>query len=81
MEAGGLASAQPIRTPMLSTLLDAPRTAIVPVAFFLVFSGINHAVDAVRRRNFAWQNVHRPFIALLLVAGMVYPVVLALKGP
>lgn len=60
--------------------IAAELTIFLAFAFFLVFSGVNHAVDAVRRKNFAWQNVNRPFIALLLVAGMIYPVVLALKG-
>jgi hypothetical protein len=60
--------------------IAAELTIFLAFAFFLVFSGVNHAVDAVRRKNFAWQNVNRPFIALLLVAGTIYPVVLALKG-
>lgn len=60
--------------------IAAELTIFLAFAFFLVFSAVNHAVDAVRRKNFAWQNVNRPFIALLLVAGMIYPVVLALKG-
>jgi hypothetical protein len=60
--------------------IAAELTIFLAFAFFLVFSGVNHAVDAVRRKDFAWQNVNRPFIALLLVAGTIYPVVLAPKG-
>jgi hypothetical protein len=62
-------------------LLDGKRAAAAKgFAFFLAFSGVNHAVDAFRRRNVSWQNVNRPFISLLLIGGMIYPVVLALKG-
>jgi hypothetical protein len=48
--------------------------------FFFFFSGINHAVDAVRRKNYRWQNINRPFITLLLIAGLIYPVVMAIKA-
>jgi hypothetical protein len=47
--------------------------------FFFFFSGINHAYDAIVRKNYKWQNINRPFITLLLIAGMIYPVVIALK--
>lgn len=47
--------------------------------FFFFFSAVNHACDAVKRKNYKWQNINRPFITLLLIAGMIYPVVMALK--
>ncbi len=47
--------------------------------FFFFFSGINHGIDAVKRKNYKWQNINRPFITLILFAGMIYPVVMALK--
>jgi hypothetical protein len=47
--------------------------------FFFFFSAINHAADAIMRKNFKWQNINRPFITLLLIAGMIYPVIIALK--
>lgn len=47
--------------------------------FFFFFSGINHAIDAIKRKNYKWQNINRPFITLLLIAGMIYPVIMALK--
>jgi len=48
--------------------------------FFFIFSGLNHAIDAVKRKNYKWQNLNRPFLTLLLLAGMIYPVVMALKA-
>lgn len=47
--------------------------------FFFVFSGYVHAVSAIRDKNLAWQNINRPFITLMLIAGMVYPVVMYFK--
>jgi len=47
--------------------------------FFFIFSAVNHAVDAIKRKNYRWQNLNRPFITLLLIAGMIYPVIMALK--
>lgn len=58
----------------------AELTVFFAFIFFFLFSGFNHALDAVRRRNYAWQNINRPFLALLLAAGMAYPVVMALKN-
>jgi len=60
--------------------IKAELTILFCFLFFIIFSGINHAVDAVRRKNYKWQNINRPFIALLLVAGLIYPVLQALKG-
>ena len=62
---------------------------LIPIIVVTVagVSGIEGLLDgnyqrqsAIRRRNFSWQNANRPFIALLLIGGMIYPVVLALKG-
>lgn len=58
----------------------AELTIFFAFIFFLIFSGINHAVDAVTRKNYKWQNINRPVITLLLIAGMIYPVIAALKN-
>jgi hypothetical protein len=42
--------------------------------FFFTLSAINHAMEAIRHKNYKWQNINRPFILLLLMAGFVYPV-------
>jgi len=47
--------------------------------FFFVFSALNHAINAVKNKNYHWQNINRPFLTLLLIVGMVYPVYMALK--
>jgi hypothetical protein len=59
--------------------IRAELTIFFAFIFFFFFSGVNHAVDAVRRKNYKWQNINRPFITLMLIAGMLYPVVMALK--
>lgn len=59
--------------------IKAELTIFAAFIFFFFFSGVNHAVDAIRRKNYKWQNINRPFITLLLIAGMIYPVVMALK--
>ncbi len=60
--------------------IRAELTIFFACIFFFFFAGVNHAVDAVRRKNYKWQNINRPFITLLLIAGMIYPVVMALKN-
>lgn len=59
--------------------IKAELTIFFAFIFFFIFSGLNHGMDAIRRKNYKWQNINRPFITLLLAAGMVYPVVAALK--
>lgn len=59
--------------------IKAELTLFFVFIFFFFFSGLNHALDAVRRKNYKWQNINRPFITLLLIAAMIYPVVMALK--
>jgi len=60
--------------------IKAELTIFFIFIFFFLFSGINHAVNAVKRKNYKWQNINRPFITLLLIAGMIYPVIMALKS-
>ena len=60
--------------------IKAELTILFAFLFFLVFSGLNHAVDAVRHNNFKWQNINRPFITLILIAGLIYPVIMALRN-
>jgi len=60
--------------------IKAELTIFLAFIFFFFFSGLNHAVDAIKRKNYKWQNINRPFILMLLVAGMIYPVVMALKS-
>lgn len=58
----------------------AELTIYFTFMFFLIFSGLNHAVDAFKRKNYKWQNINRPIITLLLIAGMIYPVIAVLKN-
>jgi hypothetical protein len=57
----------------------AELTIFFAFMFFLIFSGLNHLVDAIKRKNYKWQNINRPIITLLLIAGMIYPVIEVLK--
>jgi len=60
--------------------IKAELTIFFAFIFFFFFSGINHLYDAVKHKNYKWQNINRPFIVLLLIAGMIYPVWMALKN-
>lgn len=60
--------------------IKAELTVLFAFIFFFFFSGINHGVDAVKRKNYKWQNINRPFITVLLIAGLIYPVIKALEG-
>ncbi len=59
--------------------IKAELTIFFAFIFFFFFSGLNHAWDAIKRKNYKWQNINRPFITLLLIAGMIYPIIMALK--
>ncbi len=59
--------------------IKAELTILFTFIFFFFFSGINHWIDAIKRKNYKWQNINRPFITLILIIGMIYPVFMALK--
>lgn len=59
--------------------LYADLTILFAFCFFFIFSSINHAVDAIKNKNYKWQNINRPFITLLMVLGLLYPVIMALQ--
>lgn len=59
--------------------IKAELTIFFTFIFFFLLSGLNHGIDAIRRKNYNWQNVNRPFITLLLIAGMIYPIIMVLK--
>lgn len=59
--------------------IKAELTILFTFLFFFVFSGINHAREAIIKKNYQWQNINRPFISLLMIAGFAYPVYMALK--
>lgn len=57
----------------------AELTIFFAFIFFMIFSGINHLADAIKRKNYKWQNINRPILTILLIAGMIYPVVSVLS--
>jgi len=59
--------------------IKSELTIFFTFIFFFIFSAANHGVDAIKNKNYKWQNINRPFLTLLLVVGMIYPVVMAMK--
>ena len=60
--------------------IKAELTILFAFIFFFFFSGINHGIDAIKRKNYKWQNINRPVSTLLLIAGLIYPVSQVLKS-
>jgi hypothetical protein len=60
--------------------IKAELTIFFAFIFFFIGSALNHAMEAIQKKNYKWQNVNRPFITFLLVAGMLYPIIMALKS-
>lgn len=58
--------------------IEAELTILFTFMFFFFFSAINHTADAIKRHNYKWANINRPFLTLLLIAGFYYPVYQAL---
>jgi FlaA1/EpsC-like NDP-sugar epimerase len=56
--------------------IKAELTILFTFLFFFFFSGLNHGLDAIKRRNYKWQNINRPFIVVMLIGGLVYPVIM-----
>ena len=57
----------------------AELTVLFIFLFFFTLSAGNHALEAIRHKNYKWQNINRPFLLLLLLAGFVYPVIMVLR--
>ncbi|MBU0632270.1 hypothetical protein KKA17_06480 [bacterium] len=60
--------------------IQAELTILFVFIFFFFFSAVNHGVDAIRRKNYKWQNINRPFLTLFLIVGLIYPVIKALQS-
>jgi len=61
--------------------IKAELTILFVFFFFFIFSAGNHALEAIKNKNYKWQNLNRPFILLLLLAGFIYPVVMVFSKP
>lgn len=57
----------------------AELTVLFIFFFFFTLSATNHALEAIRHKNYKWQNINRPFILLLLLAGFIYPVIMVFR--
>ncbi len=60
--------------------IKAELTILFAFIFFFFFSGINHGVDAIKNKNYKWQNINRPVITFLLIIGLFYPVLKAVQS-
>ncbi len=60
--------------------IKAELSILFAFMFFFIFSAVNHGIDAIKNNNYKWQNINRPFLTLLLIAGLIYPVMMALKN-
>jgi multisubunit Na+/H+ antiporter MnhG subunit len=58
--------------------IKAELTILFVFFFFFTLSAGNHAIEAIRHKNYKWQNINRPLILLMLLAGFVYPVLMVL---
>nr|NQU91747.1 hypothetical protein [Bacteroidota bacterium] len=59
--------------------IKAELTVFFTFMFFLILSASNHLYQAVANKNYKFANINRPFLTLVLIAGMIYPVIQALK--
>jgi hypothetical protein len=60
--------------------IRAELTILFVFIFFFFFSSLNHAREAIVRKNYKWTNINRPFLTLLLISGFIYPVINVLKS-
>ena len=56
--------------------IKAELTILFVFFFFFTLSAGNHGLEAIRHKNYKWQNINRPFILILLFAGFIYPVLM-----
>jgi hypothetical protein len=59
--------------------IKAELTILLTFLLFFSLSSVNHAIQAIRHKNYKWQNINRPVITLLLIAGLLYPLLKALE--
>ncbi|MHB1355106.1 MAG: DUF6790 family protein [Anaerolineae bacterium] len=58
--------------------IKAELAVLFTFMFFFFFSAANHLRNAVIHKNYRFANLNRPFLVLALIAGLIYPVVVAL---
>jgi len=60
--------------------IKSELTILFAFMFFFFFSAINHAFVAITQKNYKWANINRPFLTLLMIAGLIVPVIGAIKN-
>jgi hypothetical protein len=59
--------------------IKAELTILFVFFFFFTLSAINHGLEAIRHKNYKWQNINRPFLLVLLLTGFIYPILMLYK--
>jgi hypothetical protein len=52
---------------------NAELTIVLAFLFFMVFSAMNHTRSIIIDKNYKWANLNRPFLAIMLIAVMWWP--------
>jgi len=78
----GLSNLATALTALLVFVLDwgryADATVVIVMLLFLTLSAVNHAVTAIRDRNWKPANLMRPLMSLLLAGVLLPPMIKAL---
>mgnify|MGYP000875608452 CR=1 FL=1 len=53
---------------------NAELTIVFTFLFFMFFSAVNHTRSIIVDKNYKWANLNRPFLAIMLIAVMWWPV-------
>ncbi len=59
--------------------IKSELTILMVFFTFFILSAINHGLEAIRHKNYKWQNLNRPFLLLLLLSGFAYPLLMLFK--
>jgi hypothetical protein len=55
--------------------IHAELTILIMFLLFFILSAANHTKEAIQKHNFKFQNINRPFLVMLLLAGFFYPLI------
>jgi hypothetical protein len=55
--------------------IHAELTVFIMFLLFFILSAANHTKEAIQKHNFKFQNINRPFLVLMLLAGFAYPLI------
>jgi hypothetical protein len=53
---------------------NAELTIVFAFLFFMIFSAVNHTRSIIVDKNYKWANLNRPFLSIMLIVAMWWPV-------